>query len=62
MANLSDSYVANCLRTILIPQLKEAVLRKTIQTTMVRDRQHGPVIELNRYQVSIWRYTTAVVM
>ena len=31
---------------------QEAAFRKVVQTTMVRDRQHGPVIELNRIQVS----------
>ena len=31
--------------------LQEAAFRKVVQTTMVRDRQHGPVIELNRIQV-----------
>ena len=32
--------------------LQEAAFRKVVQTTMVRDRQHGPVIELNRIQVN----------
>ena len=31
--------------------LQEAAFRKVVQATMVRDRQHGPVIELNRIQV-----------
>lgn len=51
MVNLTDSYVTTCLRTALISSIKEAVLRKSIQATMVRDKQHGPIIELNRYQV-----------
>ncbi|KAK9747381.1 Regulator of chromosome condensation (RCC1) repeat [Popillia japonica] len=39
------------LRNILIYNIKEATFRKVIQATMVRDKQHGPVIELNRIQV-----------
>lgn len=31
---------------------KEAAFRKVVQATMVRDRQHGPVVELNRIQVT----------
>ena len=30
---------------------QDSAFRKVVQTTMVRDRQHGPVIELNRIQV-----------
>lgn len=30
---------------------QEAAFRKVVQATMVRDRQHGPVVELNRIQV-----------
>ena len=30
----------------------EAAFRKVVQATMVRDRQHGPVVELNRIQVT----------
>ena len=37
----------------LLSLLQEAAFRKVVQTTMVRDRQHGPVIELNRIQVSL---------
>ncbi|MGH0142689.1 UNVERIFIED_CONTAM: hypothetical protein FKN15_076572 [Acipenser sinensis] len=39
------------LRGIMISQGKEAAFRKVVQATMVRDRQHGPVVELNRIQV-----------
>ncbi|XP_037324635.2 E3 ubiquitin-protein ligase HERC2 [Pungitius pungitius] len=39
------------LRGILISQGKEAAFRKVVQATMVRDRQHGAVVELNRIQV-----------
>lgn len=35
--------------TFLLEQ--EAAFRKVVQATMVRDRQHGPVVELNRIQV-----------
>uniref|UniRef100_UPI00358FCF6D E3 ubiquitin-protein ligase HERC2 n=1 Tax=Myxine glutinosa TaxID=7769 RepID=UPI00358FCF6D len=39
------------LRGILISSGKEAAFRKVVQATMVRDHQHGPVVELNRIQV-----------
>lgn len=39
------------LAPMLVSSIKEATFRKVIQATMVRDRQHGPVIELNRIQV-----------
>ncbi|XP_078045783.1 E3 ubiquitin-protein ligase HERC2 [Augochlora pura] len=39
------------LAPILVYSIKEATFRKVVQATMVRDRQHGPVIELNRIQV-----------
>ncbi|XP_074649618.1 E3 ubiquitin-protein ligase HERC2-like [Tubulanus polymorphus] len=39
------------LRGLLVSSAKEAAFRKVVQATMVRDRQHGPVIELNRIQV-----------
>lgn len=39
------------LRNILVYSIKEATFKKIIQSTMVRDKQHGPVIELNRIQV-----------
>ncbi|KAJ8962033.1 hypothetical protein NQ314_005815 [Rhamnusium bicolor] len=39
------------LRSILIYNIKEATFRKVVQATMVRDKHHGPVIELNRIQV-----------
>ncbi|XP_061744248.1 E3 ubiquitin-protein ligase HERC2 isoform X2 [Nerophis ophidion] len=42
---------SDTLRGILISQGKEAAFRKVVQATMVRDRQHGPVVELNRIQV-----------
>jgi hypothetical protein len=39
------------LRTLLVSSAKESAFRKVVQATMVRDRQHGPVIELNRMAV-----------
>ncbi|XP_043204412.1 E3 ubiquitin-protein ligase HERC2-like [Amphibalanus amphitrite] len=39
------------LRTLVVPAVKEAAFRKVVQATMIRDRQHGPVVELNRMQV-----------
>lgn len=33
--------------------LQEASFRKVVQATAVRDRQHGPVVELNRIQVRL---------
>ena len=40
------------LRTLLVTSAKESAFRKVVQATMVRDRQHGPVIELNRISVN----------
>ncbi len=39
------------LRTLLVSTAKEAAFRKVVQATMVRDRQHGPIVELNRFSV-----------
>ncbi|XP_052829652.1 E3 ubiquitin-protein ligase HERC2 isoform X3 [Octopus bimaculoides] len=41
----------NALRGVLVSASKEASFRKVVQATAVRDRQHGPVVELNRIQV-----------
>ncbi|XP_052077229.1 E3 ubiquitin-protein ligase HERC2-like isoform X2 [Mytilus californianus] len=41
----------NKLRGILVSSAKETAFRKVVQATMVRDKQHGPVVELNRIQV-----------
>ncbi|KAG8176599.1 hypothetical protein JTE90_026848 [Oedothorax gibbosus] len=43
------------LRGLLVSSGKEAAFRKVLQATMIRDRQHGPVIELNRMQVKKFR-------
>ncbi|KAF6037594.1 HERC2 [Bugula neritina] len=50
LVNLKEDCVTVCLRKILIPRSKDSVFRKNIQMTMMRDKSHGPVIELNRYQ------------
>ena len=44
----TEALRAEALRTLLVSTAKEAAFRKVVQATMVRDRQHGPVIELNR--------------
>lgn len=38
----------NSLKGIILSSYKENFFRKIIDLTMVRDRQHGPVVELNR--------------
>ncbi|CAG7818352.1 unnamed protein product [Allacma fusca] len=45
------SFDTNKLRGLLVSNAKETAFRKVIHGTMVRDKQHGPVIELNRIQV-----------
>lgn len=45
------SFDTNKLRGLLVSSAKEMAFRKVIHATMVRERQHGPVIELNRIQV-----------
>lgn len=42
----------DALRGVLVSSAKETAFRKVVQATMVRDKQHGPVIEINRIQVS----------
>ena len=44
------------LRGCLVSSVKEIAFKKVVQATMVRDRQHGPVIELNRLQVKRSRH------
>ncbi|KAL5011340.1 hypothetical protein ScPMuIL_009891 [Solemya velum] len=39
------------LRGVIVSTAKETAFRKVVQATMVRDKQHGPVVELNRIQV-----------
>ncbi|CAB0009589.1 unnamed protein product [Nesidiocoris tenuis] len=51
MLPLNGEISLNSLRSILVYGTKEATFRKVVQSTMVRDRQHGPVVELNRIQV-----------
>ncbi|XP_066141939.1 E3 ubiquitin-protein ligase HERC2 isoform X1 [Euwallacea fornicatus] len=43
------------LRNILIYYIKEATFRKVVQATMLREKHHGPVVELNRLQVKKYR-------
>jgi len=33
--------------------IQETAFRKVVQATMIRDRQHGPVIEINRIQLIV---------
>ncbi|XP_039436955.1 probable E3 ubiquitin-protein ligase HERC2 isoform X1 [Culex pipiens pallens] len=51
MLPISGELSLGALKDILVYSIKEAGFRKVIQTTMVRDKPHGPVIELNRIQV-----------
>ena len=44
----SDRMGVDKLRTLLVSSAKESAFRKVVQATMIRERQHGPVIELNR--------------
>lgn len=39
------------LRGVIVSSSKETAFRKVVQATMVRDKQHGPVLELNRINV-----------
>ncbi|XP_058465564.1 probable E3 ubiquitin-protein ligase HERC2 [Malaya genurostris] len=51
MLPISGELSLGALKDILVYSIKEAGFRKVIQTTMIRDKPHGPVIELNRIQV-----------
>ncbi|XP_065082582.1 probable E3 ubiquitin-protein ligase HERC2 [Ochlerotatus camptorhynchus] len=51
MLPISGELSLGALKDILVYSIKEAGFRKVIQTTMVRDKPHGPIIELNRIQV-----------
>ncbi|XP_055600343.1 probable E3 ubiquitin-protein ligase HERC2 isoform X2 [Uranotaenia lowii] len=51
MLSISGELSLGALNDILVYSIKEAGFGKVIQTTMVRDKPHGPVIELNRIQV-----------
>ena len=39
------------LNGLISSSAKETAFRRVVQATMIRDRQHGPVIEINRIQV-----------
>lgn len=51
MLPMTGDLSLGALKDVLVYSIKEAAFRKVIQTTMVRDKAHGPVIELNRIQV-----------
>nr|XP_047123873.1 E3 ubiquitin-protein ligase HERC2 isoform X1 [Hydra vulgaris]XP_047123877.1 E3 ubiquitin-protein ligase HERC2 isoform X2 [Hydra vulgaris] len=38
----------NSLRRIILFSFKESIMRKVIESTSIRDQQHGPVVQLNR--------------
>lgn len=40
------------VRGLLVNSGKECYFRKIVQTTMIREKQHGPNIELNRIEVT----------
>lgn len=58
MLPIDGSLSLGALRDTLVYGIKEASFRKVIQTTMVRDKPHGPIIELNRIQVKRSRNRT----
>ena len=43
-----DGKVSRTLRNTLVMSHKEMAFKKVVQATMIRDRQHGPILELNR--------------
>lgn len=51
LISTSGDISLDALKDSLVYGIKEAYFRKIIQTTMVRDKLHGPIIELNRIQV-----------
>lgn len=51
MLPISGDLSLAALKDVIIYSIKETAFRKVIQTTMVRDKPHGPIIELNRIQV-----------
>jgi len=44
----SDQLIVNLLKGSILSYFKENYFRKIMDITMIRDRQHGPVFELNR--------------
>ncbi|XP_063677273.1 E3 ubiquitin-protein ligase HERC2-like isoform X2 [Bolinopsis microptera] len=45
----SQGHKVTCsLRHTLVMSHKETAFKKVVQATMIRDRQHGPILELNR--------------
>lgn len=55
--DLGPASMFKSLKGLLMLTGKETAFRKIIQNTMVRDRQHGPVVELNRMSNSPSRKT-----
>lgn len=51
MLQISGELSLAALKDVICANIKETAFRKIIQTTMVRDKPHGPIIELNRIQV-----------
>lgn len=51
MLPITGDLSLSSLKDVMVYSIKEAVFRKVILATMVRDKQHGPIIELNRIQV-----------
>jgi len=47
-SELSSSISVEQVRDLLVSSAKESAFRKVVQATMVRDRTHGPTVELNR--------------
>lgn len=51
MFPMTGNVALNKLAPMVVYNIKEATFRKVVQATMVRDKQHGPPVELNRIQV-----------
>eukprot|EP00118_Oscarella_pearsei_P022139 m.252837 g.252837 ORF g.252837 m.252837 type:complete len:501 (+) comp40356_c1_seq2:12583-14085(+) len=39
------------LRGLLVPSVKDSIFKRVVLQSMIRDRPHGPVIEVNRIQI-----------
>ena len=48
MLDLTPPSPLGSLRGVLLSSGKEMAFKKVVQSTMVRDKHHGPVLELNR--------------
>ena len=47
----TEGLQVDILRDIIVSSAKDTAFKKVVQATMVRDRQHGPIVELNRITV-----------